>query len=79
MNTPQLSESSWKNPVTDNETVILTVGDLRRFLEGIPDDVQVFEFFADQAYRLMVEHKIQQCMSDRGQTYDVTGLIFQMA
>lgn len=69
------------NPYTDTATRVKTVADLRRLIDGVPDDTKVYLFgYAgyDTVYDLEAEVKRQQCIEHSGKIHEVVGLVFQV-
>lgn len=59
---------------------IETVGELRRVIEGAPDDLGVYIYGValETIYDLTAEIKYQECLLESGEVETLFGLVFQM-
>jgi len=73
-----LPRSTPDDPYTDTCVTLKTAADLRKLLEGVPDDARVYFFGGSTVYDLEAEYKTQECHEHSGYRHEVTGLIFQM-
>jgi len=65
---------------TDTATPIRNVGDLRKLIEGAPDDLPVwfFNLSMPTIFDLEGEIKTQQCLEHSGMIHERFGLILQV-
>lgn len=77
MNLPHCSHDQ---PYTDTCVHIETAADLRKLLEGVPDETPVyfFGYGVDTVYPLEAGWKTQECIEHSGYRHEKTGLIFQI-
>jgi hypothetical protein len=69
------------DPYTETATPLRTVGDVRRLIGGLSDDLPVYIFGIygyDTIYDAEGEYKTQECIEHGGRVHKVTGLIIQV-
>lgn len=69
------------NPYTDTATQLKTVADIRRLIDGVPDDTSVYLWGVagyDTVYDVEAELKTQQCIEHNGMIHEKTGIIIQV-
>jgi hypothetical protein len=77
----KLPRCTHDNPYTDTATNLETVGDVRRLIAGVPDDLPVYLFGHagyDTVYGIEAEVKVQGCIEHSGYQHEKVGLIFQV-
>lgn len=63
---------------SENASDIQTIGDIRKLIQDMPDELSVHLICGDGSYELDGEIRTHQCARMDGTRYDLFGLIFHI-
>lgn len=65
-------------PQPDDWISLATIGDLKKYIKDLPDDLPIYQYQNDTAYDLEVYKGDIECIEHSGRIHTQTGLWFEV-